>query len=441
MASEAGRRNRELTVALSALESVYRPEIVDRLSLTWEREWEDWCKYRESFDPAQMLKELSWTTEEVQETARGLLGAADSIDPLGDWNEVVRMGPPRKWDKLRLGALLAMDHRIAAEILLLFYEDLCALGSAPPLPDIPPLVRDPLYNRLKVDRGTLERVLMDFGLSPYPLVVLIVEGETEMLVVPRVMELLGVRQGVGAVKLVNAGGANKDLQLIAAYAVAPEVIVQIKNSEDEQNENYGDQQHQYDVDLTRPPVRFVVAMDPEEKFETRGDRDRQQQIWTDRILRDLLPSTVKSFPDRQKDVQKVVMRAHIAELVEVHTWNDKDESFEFANWTDKELASALTALCKRHGTDHVVTSDCVANRRFQPRKKDRILDPLWKKIMKCSQDVPKLELAEELWSALERKIRDAIAVGDDHDIPVARLVWHVRDLVDHTPRINVRLRQ
>lgn len=155
-AADAGRRNRELAIALSALEPVYRPAVVGRLSLPSRDAWDEWREANASFDPVRALESLRWAAGAVREAAEGLLSAASYIDPLGDWYEVVRLGRPRKWEKLRLAALLAMEHRIAAEMLLLFYEDLVAERAAPPLPEIPGRVYHPLDDRLKIDRSKLE---------------------------------------------------------------------------------------------------------------------------------------------------------------------------------------------------------------------------------------------------------------------------------------------
>ena len=49
----------------------------------------------------------------------------------------MRRAPLKAWERLRDAALLAMDYREAAEVLLLFYEDLVAYGEAEPLLELP----------------------------------------------------------------------------------------------------------------------------------------------------------------------------------------------------------------------------------------------------------------------------------------------------------------
>jgi len=81
-----------------------------------------------------------------------------------------------------------MDHRVAAEILLRFCEDLAEWGVGLPVPSAASFGMNwhPLCDRLSTRDQTLDEDLMDLGLSPHPRVVLAVEGETEEVHVPLV---------------------------------------------------------------------------------------------------------------------------------------------------------------------------------------------------------------------------------------------------------------
>ena len=60
---------------------------------------------------------------------------AHGLDPVPDaWMRLMLRVPHNSWDDLKDAALLAMEYREAAEILLLFYEDLADRGQAEPLP-------------------------------------------------------------------------------------------------------------------------------------------------------------------------------------------------------------------------------------------------------------------------------------------------------------------
>jgi hypothetical protein len=85
----------------------------------------------DGFDPVALLHWLGWSAPEaVRQSAGRLLLRAKSIDPMGNWHKVVRLGRSGMWQKLRGEALVAMDRRIAAEMLLQLYEDLVSCGVA-----------------------------------------------------------------------------------------------------------------------------------------------------------------------------------------------------------------------------------------------------------------------------------------------------------------------
>jgi hypothetical protein len=88
-----------------------------------------------------MLSWLGWQPEQLKTAAYQLLSHASSIDPQQRWHRLVRLVEPEHWGELRGLALAANDHRVAAELLLLFYEDLMELGAAPPPEGLAPARR------------------------------------------------------------------------------------------------------------------------------------------------------------------------------------------------------------------------------------------------------------------------------------------------------------
>jgi hypothetical protein len=169
--------SRELVIALSALEARYLPPIVHRVQAPLPLDLKAWPDYANGFDPNAMLAWLGWQPEQLKAAAYQLLSHAHSIDPQQRWHRLARLADPERWGELRGLALAANDHRVAAELLLLFYEDLVELGGAPPLEQLPPRhqrVWHQLDERLATDRHELDEVLTEFGLSPHPSVVLAV---------------------------------------------------------------------------------------------------------------------------------------------------------------------------------------------------------------------------------------------------------------------------
>jgi len=266
---EKATENTELVLALTALETRYLPELRGHRHLVRHigLDADAMNAYRRSFDPVSMLSWIGWDAKRIRDTAERLLRVADSIDPLRDWHELVRLCHPDKWEKLRGDALVASDHRIAAEILLTFYEDLVRVSAAPPFEPIPKLVRGPRDRRLRSDPKQLDAVLMDFGISPHPSLVLVLEGKTEWLLVPRVMDLLGIPRHRSFIEIFNGEGVDTDFGLLAKYIAIPALGEPLRNS----------------VLLTRPPTKFLVVINAEKKFETPGMREDQRKKWARRI--------------------------------------------------------------------------------------------------------------------------------------------------------------
>jgi hypothetical protein len=78
-----------------------------------------------------------------------------------------------------------------------------------------------LNERISARHGELDALLVRLGMSPHPGVVLVVEGETEELLVPRVFDHYGLRRTPDLVRILCLRGADKQLALVAAATVAP----------------------------------------------------------------------------------------------------------------------------------------------------------------------------------------------------------------------------
>lgn len=80
--------------------------------------------------------------------------------------------------------------------------------------------------------------------------------------------------------------------------------------------------------LTRPPTHFLVAVDAEDKFVTKDSCEKQRKNWVEQIY--------KAIP---RDDRTPNLRTDLSSLVSVETWDA--QSFEFAHFTDKEIASGI----------------------------------------------------------------------------------------------------
>ncbi len=216
--------------------------------------------YREHFAVGRMFARIGWEADRLLDTARQLLREARHLEPYDDWYKALRLYDPDIWEALRGDTLVALDRRIASELLLRFHDDLIITGLIPQ--GVPPgRMDEPHRERLKTDRSELDEVLMDVGLSPHPSLVLALEGETEMIIVPRLMRLLGVKDAPDFIRLFQYGGVEQSFHLLVRYVVAPAL-----------GDRLGDPAGDL-YPFTRPPAKIMVTADPEgRQLRTEDDR-------------------------------------------------------------------------------------------------------------------------------------------------------------------------
>lgn len=399
--------NDELVLLLSALETKYRPHIIGTITNTRGSSLDKWFEYDENFKPVEMLRWLNMEPEEIQKTAQRLLHVADSNDPLREWTKLIRLFHPKKWEQLQGDALIAMDYRIAAEMLLRFYEDLVQEGIAPPLKKTSKHFREPLDGRLGSNRYELDKTLMDFGVSPQPSLLLVLEGETEMLLVPRVMNLLGIPVRNDLIKLFNSKGIDRKLGLLAEYVITPELGDSIDKG----------------YILTRPPTQFLRIVDPESGFANRSLREKNRKI--------LVNSIWQALPDNCRDQ---IPKSEINDLVEIKTWNRKQQAFEFAHFTDRQIAKAILKVYQGSNAPPLAEVQRLVSIK---RKHAQNIKDIWKRWK--GRKPTKGRVAEALWPILERRIETALSHKTQRKIPVVRIVLHAIDCAQSLQRRSVMI--
>jgi hypothetical protein len=307
---------RQMTVALTALEARYLPKLDAEWIQLNTADMEGWERYRDRFDPVQMREWLQYPAEQIRQDAEWLLLRAGRLDPAGAaWSQLMRRAPAKARERVKDAALQALDLRIAAEILLLFYEDLADRNQAEPLPGVAKtMARHPLHERLSYRPKTLDENLVALGISPHPRVVLALEGETEMYHAPFVWRALGFSDAPELLRLLKLGAANRDLVKLAALAAAPLVSEKVPGTDA--------------WTLIKPYTRLLVAVDPDPPFTTPERVARERAKILDEI-KDVLKTQGVERPDP----------AELNHLVEIRTWDAP--CYEFAHFTDQELADGI----------------------------------------------------------------------------------------------------
>jgi hypothetical protein len=386
-------------VAISALEPIYYPRVVRRLryGLDELEEYEDWQR---GLEAAAMRDWLEADPDWLRESARILLYEADQLDPLGRWFEVVREGDPARWELLQGDARSVIDMRIGAEVLLSYYDRLVRAGLASKIEPPQARVRGEFGGRLR-PKGGLDRILTDFGLSPHPRLILMVEGETELHMFPSLMEMFGMRLDRDFIAIESAQGVNKNIAALIAYAVAP----QTERAE-----------HGRYLRLDKPLTRLLAIMDAEGKMATAKGREKRWKAWVKRIL-DTLAAEDRTAPVRQS----------VERLVKVETWNDAGESFEFAHFSDEELSVAINEVDDRPKAPPLNQRiEIVARIRRERGNLDSTL-----------KGQSKVGLAGALWPTLKAKIEHAEAEGHEQDIPIIRVLDQAANMAREFPRRNL----
>jgi hypothetical protein len=390
------RSLRETAVAVCALEAAYYPGIVGRARFEHLSDFDAYDAWRRKAKVRAAMTLLGVKAAWFANTGNALLAAAARRDPLGRWAELLGHADPEVWTELKGDARIALDLRIAAEVLLRYHEDLVKARQAKKLA---PARR----RRYVISEGrllphrTLDETLTDLGLSPHPRLVLVVEGDTELLLVPRVMRHFEMRIEDDAILIQSAEGVNKDLAALMGF-VAPRVAT-------EEDGRY--------LELTRPPTRVLAVLDPEGPASTPESREELRIRWRERIMR-ALPHEYRTD----------AVRDQINLLVEVATWNKRGESFEFAHFTDRQIASAIVALPGHRRTKSVA--------EVAP-----LIASLRDKHANLASAVPrrsKVALAQELWPILERKLARAEQAKTETKIPVVRVLDRALELAQEFPR-------
>jgi len=364
-------RLRRIAAVIAAVEARYLPNLDPEWVYVTNTEIEEWREYRRTFDPEAVLTMLGYSPKQVRDDAEHLLFKAKNLDPVGSrWSYLMRRAPSDAWKELTGPARMAMDHRIAAEVLLRFYEDLAQHGVAEPLRVIPWRAPHPLHERLSNRPRTLDQDLVALGISPHPRVVLVVEGETEEYIVPRVWRALRLPNAPELMRILTLRGVGERIVKVGALAAAPLV---------------GELQGDY-YELIKPPTRLIVAVDPDKPYDTpQAVADRRNEV-VDEIKLVLAAQGAEADPD------------DLEHMVEIRTWSKF--CFEFEHFTDEELADAILGVYRGYGAPD---RDGLIRALNAQRRAGQDIGKVW---TNWRPEVSKTALAKKLWPVLEANILD-----------------------------------
>jgi antitoxin component HigA of HigAB toxin-antitoxin module len=388
---------RKIVVAVTALEARYLPKLDSEMIHLLNADVEGWEAYREQFDPAQMRDWLQYPADQVRQDAEGLLTSASRLDQYGtEWSQLIRRAPARARKDFKDAALQAVDLRIAAEILLLFYEDLAGRGQAAELPDLTgQLGWHPLAERISFRSQTLDENLDDLGVSPHPRVVLALEGDAEMCHAQRVQAALDFTDAPEMIRMLKLGAANRDLAKLAALAAAPLVSQKLPGTSA--------------WNLIKPFTSLYVAVDPDPPF-TSAERVARERAKILNEIKDVLKAQGVERPNPDE----------LDRLVKIQTWDAP--CYEFAHFTDEELADGIMAV---HHTINGLSRDDLVASLARTRNRGKDIKEVWGQ---WDYKISKVKLADALWPALLEKIQLCMTTRSAPIPPIAAVIndaYHV----------------
>ncbi len=363
---EHGEGYRALAVVAEVLATRYLPRVRHTISDSGDQ-FAGINALTNDHDPVAECAALNQDPDDLLAEAEMLLHEARRMDPLGDWSELVRAGNPRRWNDLRYDALIALDKRIVAELIFKYLEDSAEQNRAKPLASMEGMLRQARHDRLTIDDQERSETQLQFGMHERPALVLAVEGETEELIVPRVLKLFGEGEASGLIQVVSLNGVDGDVRLLARAVAAPRLVADPHGAK-----------------LMSTATALMVAVDPEKKYATVAKCEAQHKAMVDEVMRSLVPDLRR----------KQAVRKAVEYCIRVHTWGS--QSFEYAHFSDHELAIAARRLCKGAPPLAEVTARFGAG-----RPTDRNLKDVWKK---WPTPVSKVDLADELWPILRRRL-------------------------------------
>ena len=383
---------KRIAIMLTALEAAYLPILDPEWLHLVNADEQEWRQYRNSLDAVAMSHRLGYPAAQARQDAEWLLLRANRIDPVGrSWSQLMRRAPRNAWKDLKNDVLLSMDYREAAELLLLFYEDLAQNGQAEPLPTDFGMSWHPLRERLSYRKDTLDQDLMELGISPHPRVVLAIEGDTEQVHAPLVWKALGYPDAPELMRLLKLGTVDRDLEKVAVLAAAPLVGGEIGGPEGWR--------------LIKPPTRLMVAVDPEGRQFGSPERVERTRA---KIIQEIKAALRAQGATNANP-------SEIDELVSIHTWSAS--CYEFAHFTDEELSDGIMEV---HTTINGLTRDQLIKRLAEERRRRKDIKAVWSL---WAYEPSKVDLAKALWPTMERKIQRR-QVDESAPTPeIAGVIW------------------
>jgi len=261
-------------------------------------EW-DWFEYRRQWDAKSIFEDLEIDLDLLKRSCELVKLDANHVDPMEMWSEIVSFVSVDKRKQLKGPAQFAQTLRAMGLMLSGFVEELT--GEGVHLFDQAPEDIDSFYGGEGVSKNNLEYLeylANEYHLNPRPKLILVVEGEGEEEQFPRIFwEVFGLNLARCEIEIRNLRGIDSF-------------------TGDKKKDKYGALEKFIDFNHHRQTIVFAVLDDESRALQVKQKLTTKQSDY---------------FPKRT-----VTREEYIA------IWKG---CIEFANFSDEEIATALTEMC------------------------------------------------------------------------------------------------
>ncbi len=345
----------------------------------------DWYKYCHSWDSKSILKEIGISIDELKNLHQIVSIDAQNADPLKHWYELVKFVSIEEKKQLKGNALLAQTIYSMEEMMRLFYEDITGVKLDRPSEGMGFNLEN--YYGKGVSENNLkflEFLSNRYHLNPRPRLILFVEGNGEEEQLPRLSEeLFGCsfpNLGIEVRNLRGIGGFTGEIH----------------------SNRYGALEKFIDYFHDKETIIFIVL-----------DNEGQAK----KVSAKLLEATSKSHPKRR-----------ITKTEYLKIW---EKTVEFDNFSDIEIAQAMTEVCKNHykfGEAEI----CESRNRWRSKKTD-YLSMLFKE--KILHDLNKRELLGKLFDFIIDNGKKEFSANGEPIRPICKVIKQILNLAisNHQP--------
>jgi len=316
-------------------------------------------------------------------------------------------------------ALLAQEFYIMAEMVSSFLEDLAReRGEEEPDPE---REREHYYQRRWFGRtlnyrdiDVLEQILTDYHLNPRPHVLFVVEGKTEKTVIPILCEAMGLRLETFGVALYDIAGVGKDLSVLARLVAPPRLGAPV----------------QPELYAAARQTRVFMLFDREGRWKDYPKNGKKGEEEARKVIADLRSKIVEMLPEDLPNQAKYLAAKR---GVMIKLW---EQSFEFDNFSDEELAEAISAEAHKHGWPEITPDEVALFRaRFPNVSLDTIIaqkvrdrTPAGEPVVRDKDyEWDKVEVGKQLARMLAQRMGHH-APEDPPEAPIIRVIQHVISL-------------